>query len=670
MGRCAPLLGGVAVAIWAMVPAAVGPARVAAVAADLQLVRQTIDVPSGGPLDITVAVPFALDPARTEDTDVVVTSYERIERRSGVQSALDGELGKAVDSVELPLATVAQPVPGQLQLSIPTEITTRKGPLLQLPKPGLYPVVVDVLVDGEVVAELTTFFLRLAEDPTSQPAPLPVALVMGTSSPTAIDDDANITVSQVALDELRAVTASVAASSTPVSVTLQPATLAALVDEEPDVAAALRAALAGDELLATPGIGFDPSSAAAAGQQDLFTRWLRSGEDTLRDAAPGISSTRAARLVDRPLSAAGATLVRDLGARVLVLTPDVVDELGATVADPSLLTPVDLDDRGTIDAAVIDPRLSAWLADPGPDLHLTSVHVVAELLAMRAEIGGRGDPVAAHSVVLGALDGGPIAPDVVAAFTATLASVPELTPAPVSIVATSTAVASTTSIRLPERAGPDITARMTTVGQLQGLATATASMLPAGDLRPLSWQYVIDALPSTDVEQVQFDALHALVEQDITAIRTSIVPPEPFRFTLAGHSSTIRLNLTNTGTAPLRVLLRLDSLKLDFPEGSDVTTVLDPGINTVRIPVETRSKGRFPVTMKILTPEHESALTDPVPLTANVNALTGLGPLVTGGALLILVSWWAHHVRGTRRRRLVGGSAARHPVAAGASTDE
>jgi len=41
----------------------------------------------------------------------------------------------------------------------------------------------------------------------------------------------------------------------------------------------------------------------------------------------------------------------------------------------------------------------------------------------------------------------------------------------------------------------------------------------------------------------------------------------------------------------------------------------------------------------------------PVIMTARVNALSGLGQVVTGGAVLILVSWWYGHFRRRRRQR-------------------
>ena len=58
----------------------------------------------------------------------------------------------------------------------------------------------------------------------------------------------------------------------------------------------------------------------------------------------------------------------------------------------------------------------------------------------------------------------------------------------------------------------------------------------------------------------------------------------------------------------------------------------------------------------MLTPVGSLPVQDPLVLTARVNALSGLGQLVTGGALLVLISWWYGHFRRRRRirRALIG----------------
>ncbi len=69
------------------------------------------------------------------------------------------------------------------------------------------------------------------------------------------------------------------------------------------MAARLRTALSGDEVLALPESELDPSSAVAAGQVEAFTRELREGEDALRQALPSTATRRVAWLTSVLLSA-------------------------------------------------------------------------------------------------------------------------------------------------------------------------------------------------------------------------------------------------------------------------------------------------------------------------------------------------------------------------------
>ena len=63
-----------------------------------------------------------------------------------------------------------------------------------------------------------------------------------------------------------------------------------------------------------------------------------------------------------------------------------------------------------------------------------------------------------------------------------------------------------------------------------------------------------------------------------------------------------------------------------------------------------RSNGTSPVTVEVLTPPPTSVpLTEPVTLTSRVNALTGLGQVLTAALFLILLTWWFSHWRARRR---------------------
>jgi hypothetical protein len=82
---------------------------------------------------------------------------------------------------------------------------------------------------------------------------------------------------------------------------------------------------------------------------------------------------------------------------------------------------------------------------------------------------------------------------------------------------------------------------------------------------------------------------------------------------------------------------------------------LAPSGNTeIELPVVARSNGTSSVEIELLTPEFGQTVAGPAVLTARVNALTGLGQVITGGAVLVLLSWWFGHFRRRRRRRLEG----------------
>src|SRR5690606_2712423 len=114
----------------------------------------------------------------------------------------------------------------------------------------------------------------------------------------------------------------------------------------------------------------------------------------------------------------------------------------------------------------------------------------------------------------------------------------------------------------------------------------------------------------------------------------------------------IRLTLTNNGTDDLTVRLIISSTKLDIaPDDADSLVQLPAGQSfEKRVPVEARTNGEFPVDIKIVTPSNENvAITEPVQLSARVNALTGLGQLATGAFVIVLLSWWVQHLRKRRR---------------------
>jgi hypothetical protein len=68
----------------------------------------------------------------------------------------------------------------------------------------------------------------------------------------------------------------------------------------------------------------------------------------------------------------------------------------------------------------------------------------------------------------------------------------------------------------------------------------------------------------------------------------------------------------------------------------------------------------------VYTPGADVFLVPEVVLTARVTSFAGAGQLVTGAALLLVLTWWVRHWRQARRKQLASQNVGRHPAGAAA----
>lgn len=651
--------------------AAPGPSA-AALAARFGLVSQTpYSVAADGTVALVLALPSSVDLAVLPDADLVVTAYRAVTTRAEVEQARLGELPRSVDTVDFPLASLARPEAGQIAATVTLETDTRTAESLQLAKAGLYPVLIELQDKGNVLAELLTFVRRL---PTAAEVPevaLPVAMAMATTSPVVIDDNDEVVVDEAVLAEFGRLADLLEASSMPVAVRVPPALLIAIGQHGSDgaaLAARLAAGLAKNEVLSSPRLPLDPSLAAAAGQQGLYTQWLRDGEDDLA-AAISNPSQRTIVFMNGPLSDAGGALLRDLGARLTVTTPKIFDALPESTGiytDFSLLVHLEVADGARMDAAVTDRDMGPLLERRTAAPTLTGIYAVTSLLAYRQEIvDAEGDP-ARHGVTLGTTDLSLPQIDTYRAITTLLTDTPGLQPITVDTLGIRTNHLvlpnfGEVTAGLPDTVDGNLSNRIDVVDSLTSAALSTASMLPVDDVRTAQWQATISRLPTSALTDDQVDRLATDLRGQFQAVRSSITLPASFSFNLTGRSTTVPIKLYNSSDVPLTVLVRMSSSKL--VEGNrDKLAVLPPlSFQEVPIKIEARTNGEFQVTLQVLTPAGDE-LAPAVPLFANVNALSGLGNLVTGALLLVVLTWWVRHLRLNRRNRAASRAADRHPV--------
>ena len=174
-----------------------------------------------------------------------------------------------------------------------------------------------------------------------------------------------------------------------------------------------------------------------------------------------------------------------------------------------------------------------------------------------------------------------------------------------------------------------------------------SSMLVDSPL-PAQWASELDAIESGDVEDPA--GRLAEIDAEVGAVLSAIVAPEPFTFTLTGTSNTLRLPIRNTGEEPLRVDVRVRSPKLTTEEPTQQVEVPALSSFEVNVPVEARSSGTFTIEVDVLAPDGYR-IVPPVVLKGRVSHVNGLAQVVTGGAALVLASWWYTHLRRRRAER-------------------
>lgn len=611
---------------------------------------------------------------------IAITSYRPVRTRAAVREAMAGDLPSVVDTVLLPAADVARDGAGYLDIEVPIEIGVRTRNNLQMSAVGILPVSIGIVVDKQVVDQIVTFVERLPEGSSapSGRATLQVALVAGLTGPLALRPDGSTVVDTTALERTeRMITAIEDLDMTPLTLATRPEWMNAvrgLGDESVDLLGRIDA-LQSVQLLSAPYVDADPDDLVALDSPSIFLEQLRRGEDALRTAVPSLGTTRDTFLATNGISAGSATLLRDMGFRTLVLTSRAQADTagGATsLVDPTRLLRFGFG-GGSIDVALADPSLSQTMTDgsrTGADSYLAAQQLFAELRVLREELVNNDEDTAGRTVVVATNDGSPPSAEFLTALVSTLTTEPDI-----ALVTLDDAIRSTDTnltdngpvvLELPATEATSVSGstRLATLdATLRSRIDSFASMLPAGDVRAEMWRRVLEVLPDSSLSDADRESYVDSVDAEMSALAGSISLPSSTTFTLGGRDSSIRITLRNDNDSDLRVDVRLSSSKLRFGAQNDAVTLPAGTTTSIEVPVEARSNGRFPVVLQLFTPDGNELLGAPVTFTARVNALAGLGQLVTGVALLLLISWWASHLRRERRRKSdeVERTATRHP---------
>ena len=151
----------------------------------------------------------------------------------------------------------------------------------------------------------------------------------------------------------------------------------------------------------------------------------------------------------------------------------------------------------------------------------------------------------------------------------------------------------------------------------------------------------------------QRDPYVAGANRQIQAQLDAIEMPEGRSFTLTARTGEIPVTFKNNTGNPVRVVVRVESDKLDFPAGTVVDLELNRLNTTQRFPVVARASGAFPIRITLESPDGHLVV-GRARITVRSTAASGASLLVAMGAATFLAVWWGRNaMKGRRARGLV-----------------
>jgi hypothetical protein len=631
----------------------------------LVLVEQTTWVPPNGDFTVRVAAHDA-PPGSSITMTVHDLPIGRIQFRDGLD---DENLGPVLNEgcAVLVNAGIAAPEPCSVGLdeaefdqdgavTLGIGVRSGEGPSDRLLIPGdadgAYPVRLGLVgPDGEELAVAVTHLLRTPVSEEDSP-PLSLAVVLPITSPVGRQPDGTVALPADDLARLEAIAAILAAHpDVPVVLVPRPETLVALEEVAPDTLAAFREAAAGRQVLARPYVDIDPAAWWAAGLDGDVTQLLTDGTDTtaaLLDTRPDrrtwpLEPTQDEGTIDR---------LRTMGVDQLIVGEERLDPLDETRFPFALDRPFDVvsADGTRVPAVMDDAGLRAHVGATG-DPVLDAHHLLADLTVLYSQQPGipRGVAFSLPADELDLrfldelLDGLAAARQIEARTVDDLLATAEPAHADGHDAREGPNLERTMRSEEPADVAPYAGAVAETRAELVPYA-AMAGPDASGDiveeLIRVSGDRRLDGSQQTEY-------LDGALAQ-VSGLASGVRAPEQGRVTLTAREGRIPIVLANDLDRPVDVLVRLESDKLEFPEGDEQRVTLQPGENRLEWLVTTRATGAFPVDVSLLSPDGSLEL-DSTRFTMRSTAVPGVGIALSALAAVFLAVWWARHWHSTRR---------------------
>lgn len=635
--------------------AELAPPRTLPSAIEARLIGQNFNVTIGKQFRFVVSIPNTATLSELRSTQNAVLRVEfhaAVASRDAVRDAVSGTfVPSIIETHNLPFADLGSNDTGDV---IALLGSNAGGSSVRLRKSGVYPVSLSIQVGDRESSRLLTFvnFITVQTSKNS----LSVSLAAEVNPTLSQTPAGETSLADSARTMLNNVVSSLNGDGGVMSLRMSPEVLNGLATssnpQDAELLGQLQLVLAKHQVLASTFVPFDPSSAEKAKLGSEFDKQLARGIEILnaRNGDAGINPRT--WFSTRPLNTDGISLLARSGFTNVVFSPQAAQSLGALDSyTKQYRANYTGDSTAKVSIAVADPRYAASLSASNTNPVQTSMAVAAEIIAQQGELAiGQRRPLD-HHLVVSTVDGSLPNPVLLNSLLVALSNAPQVTLRPLGSIQRATEAS--TPLTMPSGAPIDLRARRPQLQTVVDEITSTRSMLSADAPQRMWWEDALLLIQSDSLNNDRFDLYLKGFRAQLRAFRASVSVPESLTFTLSGKSSDLRLQLRNSASMPLSVLVTLSSAKLTFPEKPQVVTVAANSAVDVIVPVVARANGTFPLEVVLYTPDETAQVGKRIRLSARVSALAGLGQLVTGVALLLLASWWIAHWRKQHRVKAV-----------------
>jgi hypothetical protein len=621
----------------------------------IELVAQTPVAATGTPFVATIRLEGVPD-----EGSIALDVFSRIRSRSELAQSMEGEgLRCCMFNTVIPLSDLPAQPDGTRRVVLSLDPAAGGLPL---PVEGVYPL--ELTAQDAAGTALTALVTHLIVPPEAgDDAPnLAVAVVAELGAPIALQPDGSVALSRADVADLGSiVTGLAAASGVPATLSVRPETVEGLLTSlEPgdaELVAAMRAASAGRTVLAEPYVALDLDTLGASGLLAEVGPQQERGNLILAGAL-GATPDREVLLAHPSLGAEGLPVLAFVGNDRIIVDDEQLEPLADGIISYSLAQPFVVampegsgaENRtpGPVMAlspdAIVMERLAA---DESPGLVVS--RVIAELALLRLE-----QPSVARSSVVR------LAPGLDAATVQQLLEAIG-TGRPFEAVSLAGAFdhaapvldgggnpAHRALIPADAPAITPATARSITARRAD-LDTFGSLVGPDSQLPDLPSRHLLVAT-AADLDDDERQAQVAAAGRAMEAVAGQVTTPPTFTLTLTARDGTIPLTIRNDSGVPLHVSIRLSSPKLEFPDGDTIDLELVEESTRIDIRVRSRATGAFPLRIDVRTPDGRQSLSMSR-YTVRSTAVSGAGLVLSVGAGVFLIVWWARHWRRTRRSK-------------------